>query len=123
MSTLTEGRYAAEFLLSEGNGNISREVVTVVSGAGALKAGTVLGKVTASGKYKAAAADATDGSEDAIAIALYDVDATSADAAVAVIARNAEVNGKILSYHASVNTDAEKPACAASLATAGIIVR
>ncbi|MGH6898651.1 MAG: head decoration protein, partial [Geminicoccaceae bacterium] len=47
MPELLEGRYAGEFVVSEGNGKISRETITVLSGE-TLQAGAVLGKVTAS---------------------------------------------------------------------------
>ncbi|MGH6900186.1 MAG: head decoration protein, partial [Geminicoccaceae bacterium] len=47
MPELSEGRYAGEFVVSEGNGKISRETITVLSGE-TLQAGAVLGKVTAS---------------------------------------------------------------------------
>jgi hypothetical protein len=70
MPELQEGRYAGEFIVSEGNGRISRETITVLSGE-TLKAGAVLGKVTASGKYKALDPAAVDGSEAAAGI-LYD---------------------------------------------------
>jgi hypothetical protein len=45
MTVLTEGRYAAEYLISEGNGTISREVGTLAAGQN-LAAGTVLGKAS-----------------------------------------------------------------------------
>jgi hypothetical protein len=61
MPELQEGRYAGEFVVSEGNGAISRETITVLSGE-PLEAGAVLGKVTASGKYKALNPAAVDGS-------------------------------------------------------------
>lgn len=44
MATLTEGRYSGEFMISEGNGTISREAVTLDTGD--LQPGTVLGKIT-----------------------------------------------------------------------------
>jgi hypothetical protein len=50
MAELSEGRYAGEFVVSEGNGSISRESITVLSGQN-LGAAAVLGKITASGKY------------------------------------------------------------------------
>jgi hypothetical protein len=50
MAILTEGKHPGEFLASEGNGTLSRDVVTLISGQN-LVAGTVLGKITASGKY------------------------------------------------------------------------
>lgn len=52
---------------------------TIASGAGALKRGTVLGRITASGKYVKSLAASEDGSEDPIEILAEDVDATSAD--------------------------------------------
>jgi Bacteriophage lambda head decoration protein D len=91
MPELQEGRYAGEFVVSEGNGRISRETITVLSGE-TLEAGAVLGKVTASGKYKALDPAAVDGSEIAAGI-LYDaVDASAADAEGVAIVRLAEVN-------------------------------
>jgi len=91
MPELQEGRYAGEFVVSEGNGRISREIITVLSGE-TLTAAAVLGKVTASGKYKVVDPAAVDGSEVAAGI-LYDaVDASAADAEGVAIVRLAEVN-------------------------------
>jgi hypothetical protein len=91
MAELSEGRYAGEFVVSEGNGKISRETITVLSGE-TLEAAAVLGKVTASGKYKALDPAAVDGSEVAAGV-LYDaVDASAADAEGVAIERLAEVN-------------------------------
>lgn len=123
MPVFTEGRHPGEFLLTEANGQRSREAVTVASGAGIIAAGTVLGKVTASGKYLASAVGAVDGSEVAVAVALYGCDATSADVEIAAIVRDAEVKGPVLTYHADRDLDAEKTAANADLAGVGIIVR
>jgi hypothetical protein len=46
MTTLTEGTHAGEFLVSEANGTLSREVGVVAAGAGVVTAGMVLGKRT-----------------------------------------------------------------------------
>ncbi len=46
MTTYTEAYHTGEIILSEAPGTLSREAITVVSGAGALAAGTVLGKIT-----------------------------------------------------------------------------
>lgn len=46
MTTYTEPYRSFEALLSEGDGSISREAITIVAGAGDLAAGTVLGKIT-----------------------------------------------------------------------------
>ena len=51
MATLTEGKHTAEYLLSEAEGHRSRDNIKIASGSGVVKVGTVLGKVTASGKY------------------------------------------------------------------------
>lgn len=45
MTTLTEGRHAGEFLVSEGNGWVSREAIIVNAGEN-LVAGQVLGRIT-----------------------------------------------------------------------------
>jgi hypothetical protein len=59
MSTLTEGKHPTEFLLSEGNGSISREEITIAAAAAALVAGTVLGKITVGAATSAAVAGNT----------------------------------------------------------------
>jgi hypothetical protein len=46
MTAYTEAARNTEVLLSEAPGSLSRETITVISGAGALAAGTVLGKIT-----------------------------------------------------------------------------
>lgn len=123
MTTLTEGRRAAEGLLSEANFHRSRDNITVVSGAGKLVAGTVLARITASGKYKPSTATGSDGGQTAIAILLSPVDATSADVQVAAITRDAEWNVHTLTYDASVDDDTKKAAKHTQLAAVGIIVR
>ena len=123
MTVLTEGRHPGEFLMTEANGQRSRDSITIASGAGVIAPGTVLGKITASGKYLASAVSATDGSQTPVAIALYGCDATTRDVAVAAITRDAEVNGKILIWHPDRDQAGEKAAAQADLAAVGIIVR
>lgn len=123
MTVYTEGRHAAEFVLSEANGGRSRDTITIVSGAGVVKVGTVLGKITASGKYAPSPATGADGSQTGAAINLYEVDATSADVAVAAIVRHAEVNKNLLVYEGTVDQPAEKVTKNGELATVGIITR
>jgi head decoration protein D len=213
---LTETRHAAEFVLSEASGNRSRDPITIVSGAGVVRAGTVIGRIAlgaatpaavagntgngtiasatvgvgakagvyravciepatdlgkfviedpdgitvgvatvgtqfvgggltftvadgstdfasgdaftitvaaGSGKYTPAPASAADGSNVALAVTLYEVDATSADRKVAAIVRDAEVNGNILSYEATVDDATKKGVKHTQLAAVGIIVR
>lgn len=104
MATYTEPARPLEFLVSEGNGQISRDQIVLVSGAGALVAGRVLGKVTASGKYKAYDNTASDGTEVAAGVLAYDTDATSADAAAVQIGRLAEVKAAGLGWGANDST-------------------
>ncbi len=46
MTTLTESTHAGEFIVSEANGTLSREAVTIAAGSGEIAAGMVLGKRT-----------------------------------------------------------------------------
>lgn len=119
----TEGRHPGEGLLSEAAGSRSRETVTIASGAGIIAPGSVLGRVTASGKYVLSPATGADGSQTGVAIALYGCDATSADRQIAVIARDAEWNGNTLTHHSSVDDATKRAAKATQLAAVGIIIR
>jgi hypothetical protein len=123
MTVLIEGRHPGEFLMTEANGQRSRENITIAGGAGIIAPGTLLGKVAASGKFVASAVGATDGSQTAVAVALYGCDATSADAGIAAIVRDAEVNGHVLTYHADRDQAGEKASANTDLAAVGIIVR
>jgi hypothetical protein len=123
MVVFTEGRQTGEFLLSEGNGHRSRDNITYVSGAGIIAPGTVIGKITASGKWQTMNPAAVDGSQVAAGVALYRGDATSADAKAAAIVRDAEVKTGSLVYHANVDTTPEFTAAATQLAAVGIIIR
>jgi len=120
---ITEGTHTLEFLLSEGNGQISRENVTLASGAAAAyPPGTVLGKVTASGKFVALDPEGEDGSETAAAILCAGADATSADVEAAVIVRDAEVASDRLVWPAGIDP-ADKAAAVAAFAGNNIHVR
>jgi hypothetical protein len=80
MATLTQGIESLEFLLSEGNGKRAREQVTVtIAGSVALPSGTVLGKITASGKYIKQADGASDGSQVAAGVLGYAIAGVNGD--------------------------------------------
>ena len=123
MTVLVETRHPAEFILSEASGQRSRDTITIASGAGIIAAGTVLGKVTATGKHVASAVGANDGSEVPAAINIYGADASAADVQVSAILRDAEVIGKCLTYHADRDQVAEKTAANEALKSLGVIVR
>ena len=86
--------------------------------------GTLLGKLTASGKYVPSPATGADGSQTAVAILAYAVDATSADVTDAVIVANdAEVKKPMLIYHSSVDDDTKRNAKLAQLRAVNIKAR
>lgn len=122
MVAKTDHLGAAAFIKYEQGGDLSRETLTIVSGSGKLFAGTVLGQITVGGKYKPYDNNNSDGSETAKAILVYDVDATSADAAAVCIVRLAEVWKSRLVWAATV-LDAEKAPAYTELATSMVIAR
>lgn len=85
--------------------------------------GTVLGKVTANGKYKIAVQTAVDGSQTAAALVLgkQSIPATT-DTKVLVLVRDAIVSKAALVLDASYDLDAEKAAVYASLEALRIAV-
>jgi len=123
MAAKTEKKRTGEYILSEAAGNRSRDQAKVVSGAGVVEACTILGKITASGKYAPHDPAAVDGSQTAVAVLYATVDATAADALCVIHSRDCEVKVGELIYNAATDTDPEKDAVHASLAANGIIVR
>ena len=121
MPVLLEGRHAGEFVVAEGNGRISREAITVLAGQ-TLQPGAVLGKVTASGKYKALDPAAVDGSEAAAGLLYAAVDASAADAEGVAIVRLAEVNAAELVWPDGI-TAGEKTTALGQLAALNVIAR
>ena len=103
----------------------TRAVVTVSESAAKTYAvGTVLGKVTASGKYKIAVQTAADGSQtaDAIVLADYSIPATT-DTKVLVLVRGPAIVSKAaLVLDATYDLDAEKAAVYAALEAKGVLV-
>jgi uncharacterized protein (UPF0548 family) len=86
--------------------------------------GTVLGKVTADGKYKIAVQTAVDGSADAAAIVLVDkVVPITTDTKVLTLVRGpAAISKTALVLDASYNLDAEKAVVYAALEAKGILI-
>ncbi|WP_374005522.1 head decoration protein [Delftia lacustris] len=121
MTTFTEGPGSAGYLISESNGTRSREVVTLLAG-NKLLPGAVLGRIAASDKYTQVNPGATDGSEKAAAVLFSAVDATDADHAAVVTARDAEVAAAALILPATATTP-QKTAVLDQLASIGIVAR
>lgn len=120
MAVLTEPKWAGEFIYSEANGRQSRDNGTLISGQNQV-AGTVLGRITASGKYTIVAPGAADGSEVASAVLFAGVDASAADKPCVVMHRNCELNQAEMNF-GTLNAGQIVTAIA-QLATVGIIVR
>lgn len=108
---------------------VCRESVVINDAAGTLKVGAVLGKVTATGKYKLVDPAAVDGSQNFAGIYIADGMGSSADLVLAaatdakalVLARGPAIVAKeALSFGAAVDTQAEKDAIYAAMKTAGI---
>lgn len=68
--------YPGELVL--GGGELYGDEVAVFTGAGTILRGTILGRVTASGKIKPWASGSSDGSEKIVGIATVDVEAAGA---------------------------------------------
>lgn len=108
MAVLTEGTYIGDVLKYEMPLLYSREKLTVLAGSGTareIKAGTVVAKITASGKVVQFNQDGDDGSENAIGIAVYDVTAPVGTDAVGVfVVRGAIVEQSSLIWPAGIET-------------------
>lgn len=99
MPSKSEGKYAGEYLASQGNGEISRDTITLLAGT-LYQPGDVLGIITASGKATLIAPAAADGSQVAALINYARQDATGGDVTKApVTAREAEVNEAEINYN------------------------
>lgn len=117
MGSLKTGEHP---LLSEGNG--ARATVTVIAGSGVIVPGTVLGKITDSGKYAPspnAQVAGIEGAETATAVAIGGCDATSDDHQIEVAIGNSEWNFHRLTFRSNADPWAKR----AELAAVGIDAR
>ena len=126
MATLQKRQATASFIVSESNGYRSRDDVTVTVPADTTyAAGTILGKITATGKFVRHAAGATNGSELEAGVLFETITNTTAsgvDSSAVNFARDAEVNGHELTYE--VGADAPQIIVSdAALKALGMIVR
>ena len=126
MPVLTMPPSLGDLLKYELNGNFCRETITLKAGT-AYALGSVLGKITASGKYRlspAAQVAGDEGAETAVAVLIEAMDATGGDKIGLVVARGPAIVSKAaLIFDASVDQAAEKTAKHAQLAAAGIVPR
>lgn len=127
MTILTEGPRKAEFMISEAEDYRSRDEVTVTVPANTtLVSGTILAKITSTGKFVPHETDASpeDGSEGAAGIlfeGLTNSTGSAVDFTATVVTRAAQVKQADLTY----DDISPSPVAAtdAALAALGIIVR
>jgi len=125
MTTLTETTHPGGFLVWEAFRDYTREVITIATGGAnpVLQPGTVLGKITASGKYAAHDPAAVDGTETAVAVLWGRADATAADVDAVVLLRGpAIVNTNDLVF-TGTPTAPEIAAAHTALSAVGILNR
>ncbi|MDP1669665.1 head decoration protein [Phaeovulum sp.] len=123
MPVLTQPPSMGDVLKYEVNPNYTREVITLAQGM-PYPVGSVLGQITASGKYKLATSGGADGAETAIAVLLYAVDATLADAIGIVLRRGPAIVAKTaLIFDATVSDAAKVATKHTQLIAAGIVPR
>ena len=123
MIVLTQPPSIGNVLKYEVNPNYTRDTIPLLMGM-PYPVGSVLGKITASGKYKLATSGGADGAQTAVAVLLYAVDATLADATGIVVARGPSIVSRAgLAYDATVNDGAKITTKLGQLAAVGIIAR
>ena len=123
MSVLTQPSVMGDVLKYELNPNFTRETVTLLAGT-KYPVGAVLGRITASGKFKLSTATGSDGAQTVAGVLLYATDATAADMPGVILARGpALVSKAALLFDASVDDAAKTAAKHAQLTALGIIPR
>jgi len=123
MATLTQSPTMGDVLKYDDNPDYTRETVTLLAGTN-YAIGSVLGIVTASGKYTLSPDTGTTGEETAVAVLLEAVDATAADAAGVILARGPSIVSKAqLVYDSTVSTAAKITTKEGQLKAAGIVSR
>lgn len=115
MSAKTESNRLGDVLKFEAEKAYSREQVTFGTDAGAptLAVGTVVGKVTASGKYKILAPAANDGTESAAGVVVQEIAlSASADTTGVIVNKFAKVAKSALVFPDGATTNQKNTAIA-----------
>jgi len=116
-----ERKALSEAIKYELDGRYTRDVITVIAGQAAItEPRTVLGKITASGKYALLNPGASDGRQVAAGISILECDATLADdLSVALVRGPAIINANALVWPAGI-TDPQKATALTQLLAIGI---
>lgn len=123
MAPLVQPPTEGDLLKFDLDKNYTREVVTLLEGTN-YQLGSVLGLITATGKYKLSTNTGTDGAQTAAGVLIAAVDATGGDRTGVIIKRGpAVVARQMLVFDASVD-DAPKTATKiGQLVALGIVAR
>jgi hypothetical protein len=122
MTAITEGLNLGDLLKYEAPNLYSREQVTVVAGQN-LELGAVVGRITATAKFKVFDPAATDGSELPAGILLGACDATLIDRDDALLlARHGMVASNAVVWPAGITTE-QKTTALAQMSSLGVLVR
>jgi hypothetical protein len=122
MTAITEGLNLGDLLKYEAPNLYSREQVTVVAGQN-LELGAVVGRITATAKFKVFDPAATDGSELPAGILLGACDATLIDRDDALLlARHGMVASNAVVWPAGLTVE-QKTTSLAQLSSLGVLVR
>lgn len=111
-----------DLLLIEVHRGLSRQAITLAGPVAALPMGTVVGKVTASGKYAPLTPAASNGSQVAAGVLIADAAASTPDKKADALLRLGVVNLAALVWPAGI-TDPQKATALAQLEAAGILAR
>lgn len=110
MPTFTEGKYVGDWLVYMLSSQYCTTEIVVKSGEGKLSTGSVLGALTADGKYVLSPNTGSDGSQTAVGILMFDVDATSADAKGVLLNDIAQVAPNQLTFDSTVDNATKRAA-------------
>ena len=122
MAAITEGMNLGDLLKYEAPNLYSREQVTVVAGQN-LELGAVVGRITATAKFKVFDPAATDGSELPAGILLGACDATLIDRDDALLlARHGMVASHAVVWPAGLTVE-QKTTALAQMSSLGVLVR
>ena len=121
MPILSEPPHAGGFLVWEALRDYCRS--TVILASGTLQPGTILGKITASGKYAAHDPVAVDGTQTAAAVLWDSVDASGGDTNAVVLIRGPAIVNQYEITIPGTPTAPQITAAYAALLTLGILVR
>lgn len=121
MAVFNEPNRIGDVLKREFDTLLNRETVTLLAGQN-LVVGAVVGKITASGKYRSLNNGGADGAQTAAGVLLFDCDATAADTKCVILARGPAVvaTGK-LGFNGADGTQTAN--ATAALAALGIVAR